>query len=175
MSETMTTGTTGNRLLLRWVVVALLIGALAMAVSTGVGSSTGTVRSGELDIKLSGYRITPPNLVLPAGQDVTLVLTNTSTYHHNVAIGRAPVQANGRTRGFEEDLLAMAALRASPTRALIVPADPALPTTVSVAPDTSVRVEVRVPDELVGEWQLGCFQGSGCEARIDEPATLRVR
>lgn len=174
MSDTMTTGSTGSRLLLRWVVVALLVGALTMAISIGVGSSTGTVRGGELTIELAGYRIDPPTLVLPAGEEVTLVLINTSTYHHNVAVGRDPVRSDGRTVGFGQDLLALSALRADPARALITPVDPALPTTVSVAPGTTVRVDVRVPEALVGEWQLGCFQGSGCEARIDEPATLRV-
>jgi plastocyanin len=174
MSDTMSTASTSSRLLLRWVVVALLVGALAMAISTGVGSSTGTVRGGELAIELAGYRIDPPTLILPAGEEVTLVLTNTGTYHHNVAIGRDPVRVDDQTVGFEEDLLALSALRADPGRALITPVDPALPTTVSVAPGSTVRVEVRVPDELVGEWQLGCFQGSGCEAHIDQPTTLRV-
>lgn len=174
MSDTLTTTSTGNRLLLRWVVVLLLVGALAMAISTGVGSSTGTVRDGQLEIELAGYRIDPPTLVLRAGEDVTLVLTNTSTYHHNVAIGREPVRLEGRTVGFGQDLLAVSASQAEPARALITPRDPGLPTTVSVAPGTTVRVDVRIPEELVGEWELGCFQGSGCEARIDEPATLRV-
>lgn len=174
MSDTMTTAPIGSRLLLRWVVVLLLVGALALAISSGVRSSTGTVRGGELGIELVGYRIDPPTLVVPAGEEVTLVLSNTSTYHHNVAIGREPVRLDGRTVGFEQDLLAVSAVRAEPARALITPADPALPTTVSVAPGSTVRVDVRIPDELVGEWEVGCFQGSGCEARIDEPATLRV-
>jgi hypothetical protein len=174
MSDTLTTASTGSRLLLRWVVVLLLIGALAMAISTGVGSSTGTVRGGELQIELAGYRVDPPTLVLPAGEDVTLVLDNTSTYHHNIAIGQEPIRLEGQIVGYEQDLLALSALGADPARALITPTDPALPTTVSVAPGTIVRVDVRIPEELVGEWQLGCFQGSGCEARIDEPATLRV-
>jgi hypothetical protein len=174
MSETTTSGSTGSRLLLRWVVVLLLVGALAMAISTGVGSSTGTVDGGELDIELAGYRIDPPTLVLPAGEEVTLVLDNTSTYHHNIAIGQDPIRLEGQTVGYERDLLALSALRAEPARALIAPTDPSLPTTVSVAPGTTVRVDVRVAEDLVGEWQLGCFQGSGCEARIDAPATLRV-
>lgn len=174
MTDMTSTATTGNRLLLRWVVIVLLIGALAMAVATAVGSSTGSVSDGELAIELTGYRIDPPHLELPAGEEVTLVLTNTGEYTHNVAIGREPVRVDGDTVGFEQDLLAESALRATPSRSLITPTDPALPTTVSVAPESTVRVEVRVPEDLRGEWQVGCFQGSGCEARIDEPATLRV-
>lgn len=173
MTDTMPT-TTGNRLLLRWVVIVLLVGALAMAIATGAGSSTGTVEDGELAIELTGYHIEPPTLVLPAGEDVTLVLTNTGSFSHNVAIGRDPVLDGGSVVGFEEDLLASSASVARPDNALITPVDPALPTTISVAPESTVEVEVRVPDELTGEWQLGCFQGSGCEARIDQPATLRV-
>jgi len=174
MSDTMSTSTLPNRLLLRWVVVALLVGALAMAIATSVGSSTGTVDDGELAIELTGYHIEPITLVLPAGEDVTLVLTNTGGFTHNVAVGRDPVRDDDAVVGFGEDLLAVSALRATPSNALITPVDPAVPTTISVAPESTVEVEVRVPEELVGEWQLGCFQGSGCEARIDQPATLRV-
>jgi hypothetical protein len=173
MTDTMPT-TTGNRLLLRWVVIVLLIGALVMAIVTSVGSSTGTVEDGELAIELTGYHIDPETLILPAGEDVTLVLTNTGTFTHNVAIGRDPVLDGESVVGFEEDLLARSASAARPGNALITPVDPSLPTTVSVAPESTVEVEVRVPEELVGDWQLGCFQGSGCEARIDQPATLRV-
>ncbi|MFP4147868.1 MAG: multicopper oxidase domain-containing protein [Nitriliruptoraceae bacterium] len=174
MSDTLAGTATSSRLLLRWVIVVLLVGALALAVSTGLGSSTATVRDGELAIELAGYRVAPPNLVLPAGEAVTLVLENTSGYHHNVAVGRDPVHLEGHPMGLEQDLLAVSALRADPPRALISPADPQVPTTVSVPPGETVRVEVQVPEDLRGEWVIGCFQGSGCEARIDEPATLEV-
>ncbi|MFP4310365.1 MAG: multicopper oxidase domain-containing protein [Nitriliruptoraceae bacterium] len=174
MSDTLTATATGSRLLLRWVIVLLLAGAVALAITTGLGSSTATVHDGELVIELSGYRVEPPNLVLPAGEEVTLVLENTSDYHHNVAVGRDPVHLEGHPMGLEQDLLSVSALRADPPRALISPADPQVPTTLSVPPGQTVRVEVRVPEDLRGEWALGCFQGSGCEARIDAPATLRV-
>lgn len=174
MGEIVTDTTSSTRILVRWVVMLLLIGAGAMVLVGGWPRATATVSDGELHIEVSGYRIDPGELVLPAGEEITLVVTNVGGFTHNLAVGRGPVRVDGHTVGFEEDLLAVAARSAEPAQALITPVDRAVPTTISVRPGATVRVEVEVPATLVGTWELGCFQGSGCRARIDQPAVLRV-
>ena len=154
--------------------LVLLAGAVALTVAGGAGPGDLFPRGDRVDVELAGYEISPARIDLTAEEPVTLVLTNTSGFAHNLAIGRDPIAQEGRIVGFGEDLLSMSAVRTVPAHALVRPSDPARPMTVSVEPDASVEVELTVPDGLQGSWEFGCFQGSGCEAYVGVSATILV-
>lgn len=169
-----TTQTTTSRPVLLWIVVLLLGGGAVLALVAGDGIGQLLPRGDRIAVDLEGYRITPERIVLPAEETVTLELTNTSVFTHNLAIGRDPIVEGGNIVGFGEDLLTASEVRVTPSHALVRPVDPSVPTTLSVVPGASVEVQLLVPPELIGIWEFGCFQGSGCEARVGVSATVVV-
>lgn len=169
-----TTQTTTSRPVLLWIVVLLLGGGAVLALIVGEGIGQLLPRGDRIAVELEGYRITPEQIVLPVEETVTLELTNTSVFAHNLAIGRDPVAEAGRIVGFGEDLLAESEVRTTPAHALVRPADVTVPTTISVEPGTTIEVELRAPADLSGLWEFGCFQGSGCEAHVGVSATIVI-
>ena len=170
-----TTATTNSRSVMLGLIVALLLGgAVALTVASGDGFGSLLIRSDRIEVELAGYEITPARISVDAQAPVTLVLTNTSGFAHNLAVGRDPIAVEGRIVGFGEDLLSESAVRTVPAHALVRPSDPARPMTVSVEPGASVEVELTVPDGLQGSWEFGCFQGSGCDAHVGVSATILV-
>jgi hypothetical protein len=169
-----TTQTTTSRPVLLWIVVLLLGGGAVLAFVVGDGVGQLLTRGDRIAVKLEGYRISPDRIVLPADETVTLELTNSSVYTHNLAIGRDPLVVGGNIVGFGEDLLGASEVAATPSHALVRPTDAAVPTTISVAPGTTVEVQLVVPEALIGTWEFGCFQGSGCEARVGVSTTVVV-
>lgn len=172
-----TTGTSpsGARpITLGLIVLVLIAGAVALTLAGGTGFGDLFPRGDRVEVELAGYEITPARIDVTAGEPITLVLTNTSGFAHNLAVGRDPIAEQGRIVGFGEDLLSESTVRTTPDHALVRPSDPARPMTVSVEPDASVEVELTVPDGLQGSWEFGCFQGSGCEAYVGVSATILV-
>ena len=169
-----TTQTTTSRPVLLSIVVLLLGGGAVLALIAGDGIGQLLPRGDRIAVELDAYRITPERIVLPAEETVTLELTNSSVFTHNLAIGRDPVAEAGRIVGFGEDLLAESQVRTTPSHALVRPADATVPTTISVEPGTTVEVEIRAPADVSGAWEFGCFQGSGCEAHVGVSATIVV-
>ena len=156
------------------IVAVLLGGALTLILLTDDGLAGLFPRGDRVEVELAGYEITPARITVDAQAPVTLVLTNTSGFAHNLAVGRDPIAQEGRIVGFGEDLLSESTVRTVPAHALVRPSDPARPMTVSVEPGASVEVELTVPDGLQGSWEFGCFQGSGCEAYVGVSATIVV-
>lgn len=170
-----TTATTNSRSVMLGLIVALLLGgAVALTVASGDGFGSLLTRSDRIDVELAGYEISPERITITSEETVTLVLSNTSGFAHNLAVGREPVVQAGRIIGFGEDLLSESTVDTSPANALVQPADPARPTTISVEPGATVEVELQVPEALRGAWEFGCFQGSGCEAYVGVTATIVV-
>ncbi len=169
-----TTQTTTSRPVLLWIVVLLLGGGAVLALVVGDGIGQLLPRGDRIAVELEGYRITPEQLALPVEETVTLELANSGVFAHNLAIGRDPVIEAGNIVGFGEDLLAVSEVSATPSHALVRPVDASVPTTISVEPGATVEVELLVPSELAGTWEFGCFQGSGCEARVGVSATVVV-
>ena len=169
-----TTQTTTSRPVLLWIVVLLLGGGAVLALLAAGGIGQLLPRGDRIVVELEGYRISPERIVLRVEETATLELTNGSLYTHNLAIGRDPIVEAGRIVGFGADLLAVSEVGATPSHALVRPADAAVPTTISVAPGTTVEVQLTVPSESVGTWEFGCFQGSGCEARVGVSTTVVI-
>lgn len=170
-----TTPTTSSRpITLGVIVLVLLAGAAALTIGVGDGLGTLLPRGERIEVQLAGYEISPDRVLIEAEEPVTLLLTNTSGFAHNLAVGRDPIAEAGRIVGFGEDLLAASAVRTTPAHVLVRPADPLRPMTISVEPGATVEVELTVPAGLRGSWEFGCFQGSGCDAHVGVSATVVV-
>ena len=170
-----TTPTTSSQpITLGVIVLALLAGAAALTLIGGDGLGALLARGDRVEVELGGYEISPERFSITAEEPVTLVLTNTSGFAHNLAVGRDPITEAGRIVGFGEDLLAASDVRTTPAHALVRPTDTTRPVTISVEPAATVEVELTVPAELRGVWEFGCCKGSGPEARVGVSSTIVI-
>lgn len=130
---------------------------------------------GVLEITLQDYRFDNPEFVLPAGEPVTLRFVNRDEVSHHLTFGRGLVEENDRAVGFEEDLLAGLDLRVTPPGAEVEPVPPYRGTTVLARGGETVSVELTLPEDRRGTWELGCFTGRGCHYRAGLAAEVTVR
>jgi plastocyanin len=151
--------------------VLLLVAVLVLADLPGGG----TPDRSAWEVVLQEYRFEPGELTIPAGQPVTLTFDNRDAVTHDVSMGRLVEEQHGRAIGFGEDLLEGIPLEVTPRSALRSPRPPYQGTTITVPGGQRVEVELTVPAQRVGEWQLGCFTGRGCHYRAGLAATLHVR
>lgn len=122
-------------------------------------------QDGVLVLTMQDYRFETSEFVLPAGEPVTLRFVNRDDVSHHISFGRGIVEENQRAVGFEEDLLAGLDMRVDPPGAHVEPSPPYRGTTVLARGGETVSVEVIVPEERRGTWELGCFTGRGCHYR----------
>jgi plastocyanin len=149
----------------------LLVAVLVLADLPGGGPTN----SDAWEVVLQDHRFEPGEVAVPAGRPVTLTFDNRDEVTHDVSIGRHVAEHDGRAIGFGEDLLHGIPLRVTPRSALRTPQPPYQGTTIAVRGGQRVEVELTVPTERVGEWQLGCFTGRGCHYQAGLAATLHVR
>ncbi len=159
-----------------FVVVAMvtLVAVTAIVLTNVRDQAERPDRDGVLEIVMEDYRFRPAEFVLPAGEPVTLVFTNTQDFNHNLTFGRSLVEQNGRPVRFEEDLLAGVDARVTPPRAWIEPGTADTNVTVSVAANSTVTAELVLPTDRAGTWQAGCFIGPGCDPRVGLAAEVTV-
>ena len=131
-------------------------------------------QDGVLVLTMQDYRFETSEFVLPAGEPVTLRFVNRDDVSHHISFGRGIVEENRRAVGFEEDLLAGLDLRVTPPGAQVEVSPPYRGTTVLARGGETVTIEVVVPEDRRGTWELGCFTGRGCHYRAGLAAEVTV-
>lgn len=118
---------------------------------------------GRLDVELVIRDFEPNQLVLPAGEPLTLTFVNHSDVGHVVAFGRGTVATeSGHPAAPEADMLEGVSVEAEPFDALVAPTDEHPWTAFEIEQDETVTLRFTIPDDRVGEWELGCFTARGC-------------
>jgi plastocyanin len=154
-----------------WVALVVL-GVLAFVVADLVGGEPALGRP--FEVVMEGYGFEPTELTVPAGVPITFAFENRDEVTHDVSFGRTLTESGGRVVGFGEDLLADLDVLVTPRTALTAPAPPYQGVTVTVPGGQRVTVEVTIPEDRAGTWQLGCFTGRGCHYQAGLAATLYV-
>ncbi len=174
----MTIESTPNVKPVRWatvgVLAVLLIGVTVIVIAGLASEGERPGRDGVLEIEVEDFALRPDRLIVPAEESVTLVFQNPTAYTHNLSFGRSEIVEQGRTTGFREDLFALAEVSTTPRGALIRPTAEVPTATLNIKPGTTVRVQLTLPDEAIGTWQVGCYIGPGCDYRIGPTAELIV-
>lgn len=129
---------------------------------------------GVLEVVMEDYRFTPAEFFVPAGEPVSIAFVNRDHVSHHVNFGRGVVEVDGRAAAFEEDLFAGLDVQVHPTGAQVEPGPPYRGFTLLVAGGSTVTVDVTLPPDRVGSWQLGCFTGRGCHFEAGLAASLTV-
>ncbi len=164
---------TGTRTVM--VSVVIVVVALALVVATLGEGTARPGRDGVLEIVMEGNDFTPSRMIIPAEEPVTLVFVNDNDAARNVAFGREVTETDGIPTGLQEDLFAGLSARVEPGRGWIGPSESVPVVTISVGGRSSTRVHVTFPRDRVGDWEMVCFRGRGCDPRVATVAEVTIR
>lgn len=151
-------------------ILVVLTGLLLTA--CGGGGSSGAAQpdsSGNLTIEMTESKYTPDNIELKVGQKVTFTLVNKGEKDHELMIGRNVMMMEGVPNGFEHDFFegmepmvmkggAMAeGMEHSDEEGM---GHSGFMVDVPQGSDQAT-VTFTVTEDMVGEWEMGCFEDDG--------------
>jgi uncharacterized cupredoxin-like copper-binding protein len=141
--------------------VGLLVGSLLAACAGQAAEPT------SFDIQMNEFSYNPQTINVTVGQEVTLNLKNDGVLEHELMIGRDVVTQDGRPNGFQQDLFAVAGVEpeisggdgGGNTDDDHMHDNPGV--MVTVPPSDQGSLKFVVTQEMVGEWEMGCFSQEG--------------
>ncbi len=145
------------------VFIASLLGVtvLILAACGGGGASAEPV---SIDIEMNEYTFTPERLELKVGQEVTLNLINTGQLQHEIMFGRDVVKVNNRPAGYEVDMFESAGVEPEVTQ-VGEPEHEEMEMhegfMVALPVEGTATMKFTVTEEMLGEWEMGCFEQEG--------------
>jgi plastocyanin len=156
----------------------LLVGLVLLAgivlVLADLGGDASSTTGTEVEVVMEDYRFADGEFTVPAGQPVTFTFVNRDEVTHHVSFGRVVAHEGQRVVGFQEELLADLDPRVTPTSAVTELPEPYTSWAAAVHGGETVTIEVIIPEDRRGEWQIGCFTGQGCHYQAGLAATLTV-
>ncbi len=157
----------------------LAVGALALVLLVAAACAPKpTPEPVTINILMTEYSYTPAEIELQVGQQVTLVLTNQGALEHELLIGRQVVMEEGRPSGFEVDFFETGGVEPVMTGGT---AD--MPEgqhemhggfMVVVPVGGEATVTFTVTEEMLGEWEMGCFLLEGIHYQSGMVGALTV-
>ena len=155
------------------------------------------LRTVNITIELDEFSYSPNHIDLEVGQVVTLTIINNGKLEHEIMFGRTVLMLNGQANGFTVDLFEHAGVEPRGMAMMghdhadhdheengLEPMDTmgasdeqsmhsGYMTTVD-AENTTATIIFAVTEEMVGEWEIGCFLQSGSHYGAGMAVTLTV-
>lgn len=156
------------------IVALVALAAITLVLVGGADDAARPDGDGVLEIELHDYGFEPDTLRLPTGERLTLRFVNQDDPSHHVSLGREVRERDGRAVGFDDDLFAGLDARVTPPAAQTGPTAEQPGFEVLVRGNETVTVEVTLPPERAGTWEIGCFTGRGCHYRAGLAGTVIV-
>lgn len=132
----------------------------------------------EYSIEMSDFAYNPNSLEFKVGQEVTLHLTNSGALKHELMAGRNVITEDGVATGFEEDMFAYTdpTVTTSEEPDHDASHDHAGGQFMVTVPQNSGTADVTflVTEDMVGEWEMGCFLDSGTHFQQGMIGTITV-
>ena len=156
------------------IITVLALAAIILVLMGGGDGAAQPDDDGVLEVALHDYGFEPDTLQLPTGEPLTLRFVNQDDPSHHVSFGREVRERDGRAVGFDQDLFAGLEPRVTPSAAQTGPSadDPGFE--ILVRGNETVTVEVTLPPDRSGSWEIGCFTGRGCHYRAGLAGTVIV-
>lgn len=164
---------TGRRLGLVLAVIAALV-LVVTGVMLASDDAAAPDSGGRLAFALEDYGLDPSEAVLPVGEPLVLVFVNRSDFTHHLAFARVAEGGGEPAAAGDADLLLGLDAEVDPASAWIDPTPSVDHVTLDVAAGSTVTLEVTLPADRVGEWEVGCFVGARCTSPNQVAGTLRV-
>ena len=159
----------------RWIVILFL----GIVVLTGCAQATPEPVSFTLDMK--EYAFEPAEIEVKVGQQVTLELVNSGVLAHEVMFGRNVMKDNNRPHGYEIDMFETAKVQPMLTAAdgsmMEASHEEGHEGFMVVLEKTGDKalMTFEVTEDMVGEWEMGCFEQDGVHYDAGMIGTFTVK
>ena len=160
------------------VLLFVFVISLVLVACGGAGQSGGKPVSFNIDMK--EYTFTPASLDLKVGQQVTLNLTNSGQLQHEIMFGRDVLKnENNRPFGYQTDMFQSAGVtpqvtQQGPTQEEESEEHEPSGFMVGLAPGATAKVTFPVTKDMVGQWEMGCFEQDGVHYDAGMKGTVTV-
>jgi plastocyanin len=184
----------------RVISMGIVLGALALlAAACGGGGEAATPdENGRVVIELSEFQFSPNEITVTAGQEVTFVLRNVGEKEHEFMVGHDVDTDEGFPNGFHDNFFTDMSPMVSPMDAAMGMEDmgdmEGMSTDTTMGdmgdgsmdemehhgfmvmrdPDEEATITFTVPEDAVGEWDIGCFEEDGAHWDDGMKGTLTV-
>lgn len=155
-------------------VLAVVVGLVALLIADRGVQPGRPDAEGVVELAMRDYQFAPDELFLPAETPLTIRIVNEDGNVHRVTFGRSVIVEDGLQFGFEEDLLADLDPVVLPRRAVVGGMDYEGPLEISIDPGEAAEIAVTIPEERVGEWEMGCFNACGAHYRAGLAGRVHV-
>jgi len=177
-------------------IILVILASLVLFACGGAGSGVAQPdESGNLVIEMSESKYTPNNIELEVGQKVTIILKNMGEKDHELMVGRNVVMTDGAPNGFEHDMFEgtepmvmqggamgeMAGMEEGDEHKegemdmdmghmdhsgfmVLIPNG-----------EKDATISFTVAEDMVGEWEMGCFTDDGQHYEDGMKGTLVVK
>ncbi len=141
----------------------------------------------EISIVMTEYAFEPQNIELEVGQQVTLHMANEGVLGHEIMIGRDTMMMENRPNGYQVDFFEQAGIEPVVEMGEMGMGEHAegdehdegeMHTGFMVAlPENggTATMKFTVTNNMVGEWEMGCFEQEGVHYTAGMIGTLTVR
>ena len=168
----------------------LAVSMLAAACGSGGDGGEATGAGGDPDahirVNMTEYGFGSDVIEVRAGQTVEFLLKNSGDLDHEFMIGReVTVGMDGMATGFGHDFFEGLMPTVDPPEVGMVMGSMETDTDghddghhgfmVTLGPGATASVTVTIPDDAVGDWEIGCFRDKGSYWSSGMHATLRIR
>jgi uncharacterized cupredoxin-like copper-binding protein len=138
---------------------------LTASLLAGCSSNNSELEPVSIAIDMTEYTFMPDTVEVKVGQEVTLELTNNGLLPHDLMIGREVVTTDNLPSGYRVDLFEEAGVTPTVTGGTAAPEgdDHAHPGSMVVVAPKGGKASVTFPvtQEMVGDWEMGCFEQNG--------------
>jgi len=170
--------------------VSVFMVVLVSLLLTACGGGSGGAKpdeSGNLVIEMSESKYNPDNIELEVGQEVTIVLKNMGEKDHELMIGRNVVMTDGAPNGFEHDMFegtepmvmqggAMGEMASMDEGEMDMDhMDHSGFMVLIPNGEKDATISFTVTEDMVGEWEMGCFTDDGQHYEDGMHGTLVVK
>ena len=140
----------------------------------------------ELTIEMSEFAFSPQNLDFQVGQEVTLHLINVGALSHEIMFGRETAMEDGHPANYMTDMFEFAHVEPEVTMMEGDHAEEDMHMEdeeehghsgfmIEVPPgDDEYTMTFTVTEDMVGEWEIGCFDQNGVHYTAGMHGTLTV-
>ena len=158
--------------------IYLIIG-LAALVGILAACSSSTAEPVSIDVHMTEYSYQPSSINVKVDQQVTLHLINDGQLAHEIMFGRDVSMVDNRPTGFQTDMFEAAGVEPTVTAADGSAMDhhtAGHPWVMVVLQNTGDQATITfTPNkEMVGEWEMGCFEQDGVHYQAGMKGTFTV-
>jgi uncharacterized cupredoxin-like copper-binding protein len=156
-----------------WVAAIILTSALLAACSPS------KLEPVTIPIEMVEYTFTPSSIEVKVGQEVTLELNNNGLLPHMLMIGREAKTVDNLPSGYTTDLFESAGVKPTVKGGTVEGQEGEQAHTgfnvVLAANGDQATVTFPVTKEMVGEWEMGCFEQNGVHYIAGMKGTFTVK